>query len=54
MLVGDAKDAFDVFRVTDADLDVGFTAEACGGVERFAFSEDSSDGVEGLYSRFFT
>ena len=49
----DAEDAFDAFLIADADLNVGFAAEAGRGVERFAFSEGGANGVEGFLTRDF-
>ena len=42
------EDSLDVFRIPYTDLDMCLAAETCGGIERLAFGEYGSDGVEGL------
>jgi hypothetical protein len=48
MTAWNSEDALDAFRVSNAYLDMRFAAEAGGWIERLAFGEDCSDGIEWL------
>ena len=53
MVTWHTEDTFDVVLISHADLNMRFTTEACGRVERFALGKCGPDSVKGRSTGLF-